>query len=101
VTPPRPCPAELVELCHRVAVAPGGLHEVIQHAAEILYLCMFGASNDVGVLGELAQLERTIAGYGLCLPPAQLFSGSSVVERHGWGEPLTQAEISRWRIVAW
>lgn len=96
-----PLPDWLVGLCVQANVPARDVAEILGRAGGILDADLFGRFDDAGVLAELGALEQVTARYTIQLPEPILFAASPVTDRHGWGLPLTAAEMRRWRATSW
>jgi hypothetical protein len=68
---------------------------------EIAYGGLYGALSEVDTVNHLARIERVTSKRSVLLPPPSVFGQAPFRDRHGWGRPMTDAEVEQWRRLAY
>ena len=92
-----PLTPDLEAESRRAGLDPADLRQLLAGTGEIVYHGLFSVPNDAESLAHLRTVERVAAKYGATLPPAERFAESPWSTNGGWGEPMSPADIDRWR----
>jgi hypothetical protein len=90
-------PLEFNDLLNTANVSIDEFRQVLGCTTEVLFSSMYAAADETGsrqYLLELAQITESVGGKW---PDLNCFIESRWSDRHGWGMPLSEQELVRWR----
>ena len=79
------------------AVSPNEFTALVQSVVEVVFGSFYGASDDTGSQQELASVLRLVAARGVHPLAPSAVAGSRFADGQGWGAPIDDATLERWR----